>query len=257
MAQLTAGCAVVTGGASGIGAATVDRLVRDRRAVGIVDRDGPVAELVARAHPGMAVAYEADVRDAAAVETAVLAIEAEMGPVEVLVTAAGACLGKGALDMSWEHFRHDVDVVLGGAFAAARAVLPGMVSRSRGSIVNVVSVNGLGGYGNDAYSAAKAGVINLTRSLAVRHGRDGVRVNAVAPGTIRTPAWDAALAADPALLDRLAARYPLRRVGQADEVAAAIAFLASNDAAYITGAVLPVDGGVLAGDESLMRMLEG
>jgi NAD(P)-dependent dehydrogenase (short-subunit alcohol dehydrogenase family) len=122
-------------------------------------------------------------------------------------------------------------------------------------IVNIASVNGLAFFANEPYSAAKAGVINLTRSMATRYGRHGIRVVAVAPGTIRTPIWQERVDKEPAIFERLLRWYPLRRVGEPEDVAAAAAFLASADAAWITGEVLRVDGGLLSGNERMAREL--
>jgi NAD(P)-dependent dehydrogenase (short-subunit alcohol dehydrogenase family) len=115
-------------------------------------------------------------------------------------------------------------------------------------IVNVASVNAVGFYGNEAYSAAKAGLLSLTRSLAVGYGKHGIRCNAVVPGTIATPIWQQRVDRDPAILERLKRWYPLGRVGTPQDVGAAIAFLAGDDASWITGVALPVDGGLLAGN---------
>ena len=140
-----------------------------------------------------------------------------------------------------------MDGTLTSAYLCIHAVLPGMVERGGGSIVNVASVNGLGYYGNEAYSAAKAGMISLSGSVAARYGRHGVRSNSVAPGTIRTAAWDERLAREPDLLERLARWYPLGRVGTPDDVASAVLFLGSGEASFISGAVLTVDGGLTTG----------
>ena len=125
----------------------------------------------------------------------------------------------------------------------------------RGVIVNIASVNGLAFFANEPYSAAKAGVISLTRSMATRYGRHGIRAVAIAPGTIRTPIWQERVDKEPAIFERLVRWYPLRRVGEPEDVAAAAAFLASDDASWITGEVLRVDGGLLAGNERMAREL--
>jgi meso-butanediol dehydrogenase/(S,S)-butanediol dehydrogenase/diacetyl reductase len=165
----------------------------------------------------------------------------------VLVNNTLSATGDNLVTIDEASWRRDLDGTLTSAYLCMRAVLPGMVERGGGSIVSVASVNGLGYYGNEAYSAAKAGLINLSGSVAARYGRYGVRSNAVAPGTIRTAAWDERLAREPDLLERLARWYPLGRVGTPDEVASAVLFLASDDASFTSGAVLTVDGGLTSG----------
>ena len=160
-------------------------------------------------------------------------------------------------ELSEQDWDRDVDVVLKGPFLCARAVLPEMVRRRSGVVLNVGSVNAFQFLGQDAYSAAKAGLVSLTRSIAVRYGRYGIRSNLVAPGTVRTPAWTDRLAANPDLLDRLTRWYPLGRLGEVDDVAAAAAFLISNEASWISGTVLCVDGGLLAGNAIMANETAG
>ena len=124
-----------------------------------------------------------------------------------------------------------------------------MIERRSGVIVNIASVNGLAYAGNEAYSAGKAALINLTQSIAVRYGRYGVRCLAIAPGSIATAAWDERVAREPDVLERLVKWYPLRRIGSPEDIANAALFLASDEASWITGTVLRVDGGLLAGNE--------
>src|SRR5262245_9218253 len=124
----------------------------------------------------------------------------------------------------------------------------GMIERKCGVIVNIASVNALGYFGNEAYSAAKAGIISLTESLAARYGRYGIRANAIAPGSIRTPIWQHRIDKDPGVLNRLKKWYPLGRIGEPEDVANAALFLASDAAAWISGIVLRVDGGLMAGN---------
>ena len=132
-----------------------------------------------------------------------------------------------------------------------------MLSSGRpGSIVNVSSVNGQTGFGEEAYAASKAGVINLTQNLAVRYGPNGIRCNAVSPGTIHTQLWDDRIKRNPAVFETLKKYYPLGRIGRGTDVAEAIFFLASDKASWITGTTLNVDGGLMAGSSQLQRDLQ-
>ena len=241
---------LVTGGASGIGRATVLRAASEGADVGVLDRNGAAAEALAaelRAAGHRAVAAAADVTDAPAVETAVGAIVADLGPVGVLVNNAGATHAQSFGDMSPALWRADIELNLNGAYFVARAAIPSMLLTGRGAIVNVATVNALTAIAEPAYSAAKAGMLQLTRQLAVEYGPRGIRANAVIPGSIRTPIWDHRLARQPNLLDVLRRWYPVGRVGAPEDVAAVILFLASADAGFVNGASLLVDGGLMAG----------
>ena len=249
---------LVTGGGSGIGRATALRCAAEGARVVVVDRDGDAARRTteevmatgATAHP-----IAADVTDHDAVEAAFSRAIAEFGRIDVLVNNVGVSLGTDILDLDLATWERNVSVVLTSAYLCTRAALPGMVERGRGAIVNVASVNGMTGLGEDAYGAAKAGMINLTQNVAVRYGPRGVRANCVAPGTVRTPVWDERRRHDPAILERLARWYPLGRIGEPDDIARAVIFLASDEAAWITGVVLPVDGGLMAGRFDMARDL--
>lgn len=178
------------------------------------------------------------------VEAAITHAVAALGSLDVLVNNAFGCtpdvpLFENTPDDTWARA---LDLTLTSAFRCSRASLPHLVASGRGAIVNIGSGNGLQDFGNHAYSAAKAGLISLTRTLAGDAAPRGVRVNLVAPGTVRTPGR----AGRGSCLDDLAEIYPLGRVGQPTDIAAAVAFLASRDAAWITGTTLRVDGGLLA-----------
>jgi meso-butanediol dehydrogenase/(S,S)-butanediol dehydrogenase/diacetyl reductase len=247
--------AIVTGSGSGIGQAIAARLAEEGASICVADVDLPSAEVSAssiRDLGHIALARHVDVTDRASVVDAVAWTREQLGAVDVLVNNAAVCSDTPLPELTEQEWDRDVDVTLKGAFFCAQAVLPDMQARGAGSIVNLGSVNGFQYFGNEAYSAAKAGLTSLTRSLAVKYGPYGIRTNMVAPGTIRTAAWDLRLARNPAVLDELVKWYPLGRVGTVDDIAAAVAFLASREASWITGTVLTVDGGLLAGNAPMI-----
>jgi meso-butanediol dehydrogenase / (S,S)-butanediol dehydrogenase / diacetyl reductase len=249
MSRLDGRTALVTGGGSGIGRAICGRFASDGALVVVADLVGERAEEVAAEIGGRAV--QADVTAAADVER----MAAEAGRVDVLVNNAGGGMADDLLEIDEDEWDADVERNLKSAYLCSKAVLPGMIEQGSGVIVNIVSVNGLAFFANEPYSAAKAGLISLTRSMATRYGRHGVRAVAIAPATIRTPIWQERVDKEPAIFERLVRWYPLRRVGEPEDVAAAAAFLASDDAGWITGEVLRVDGGLLAGNERMSREL--
>ncbi|HEX3811241.1 MAG TPA: glucose 1-dehydrogenase [Mycobacteriales bacterium] len=238
---------IVTGGASGIGAVMAARFAAEGAAVVIAEINGDAGVATADQIPG-ARAVEVDVSAPAEVRALIREVQSEHGAVDVLVNNAAKCTDIAFDELTEAEWNADVDVTLKAAFLTSQAVLPGMVARGKGAIVNISSVNGVAYYGNEAYSAAKAGLLSLTRSLAVKYGPNGIRCNAVVPGTIRTPIWQKRIAVDPDVLDRAVRWYPLGRLGTAEDVSAAALFLASDEAAWITGVALPVDGGLLAGN---------
>jgi len=239
--------ALITGGASGIGAATAARLVAEGARVAIVDTNIEKAMEVAADLGGFAV--QADVSDPAASAAAVAAAVEAIGPIDVLVNNAGTDIPGFFTKTTPEVW----DVVLGinlvGTLAFTHAILGSMQDRRVGAIVNVASEAGRAGSpGNAVYSAAKAGVIGFTKAIAREGARYGVRCNAVAPGPIETPLLNAAAE----IFGEVGARMKqgmidstvMGRAGEVDEVSAAIAFLASDEASYITGQTLNVSGGL-------------
>ncbi|MEW2514340.1 SDR family NAD(P)-dependent oxidoreductase [Streptomyces sp. NPDC046870] len=238
---------LVTGGARGIGAAVARRLAEEGGRVLVTDRDLPEAERTASAlrRQGLAAeAFACDVADRAAVEAAVSRAVTAFGSLDVLVNSAAHCTADTALfeDDPEEVWARDLDITLTGAYRCCRAALPHLAASGRGAIVSIGSVNGAQDFGNHGYSAAKAGLGSLTRTLAGHAAPRGVRVNLVVPGTVRTSAWEGREDE----LDAVRPLYPLGRVGEPEDVAAAVAFLASRDAAWITGTSLVVDGGLTA-----------
>lgn len=244
--------AVVTGAAHGIGRAIARRLAAEGAAVAVLDIDGDGAEATARLlreDGNDARAFGADITKFAALESTFSEIEAALGPVDLLVNNA-AFTDAGDLEgMALDDWHREVDVNLNGTYHCLRATLPRMKERKAGAIVNISSVNGVRYFGNPSYSAAKAGVINLTQSVASEYGKYGIRCNAILPGSVRTDnvSWTIRQRKDPEIFQKLGRWYPMGRVAEPDDIAKAVAFLGSDDASYITGVALPVDGGLLAG----------
>lgn len=250
--------ALITGAGAGIGRATARRLAAEGAtvvAVDIVEESAHATATDIAASGGRALPIHADVSESAEAQRMATTAIAELGAIDVLVNNAFHASEGTLLSLDEAAWERDVRGSLFSAFACCRSVLPHMARHRRGAIVNVASVNGLSALGNPAYSAAKAGMISLTRSIAVEFGGRGVRANAVAPGTVRTAAWASELERRPEIFERVVGWYPLGRIGEPEDVANAIAFLASDDAAWITGAVLPVDGGLLAGNGKLTEEL--
>ncbi|MDT0448723.1 SDR family NAD(P)-dependent oxidoreductase [Streptomyces hesseae] len=248
---------LITGAGRGIGEATARRFASEGARVLVTDLDGERAAKAAaglRADGLTADSLACDVGDAAAVEAALAFVAERYGRLDVLVNNAYSFHPDPPLveDFPDEAWAQDLDITLTGAFRCVRAAMPLLTAAGgRASVVSVGSVNGEQDFGNHAYSAAKAGLAGLTRTLAGHCAARGVRVNLVAPGTIRTPGW----AGREDSLERAAEHYPLGRVGRPEDIAAAVAFLASPDASWITGVTLPVDGGILIGNLGLRQAL--
>lgn len=247
----------VTGAAGGIGQALCRHFGRQGAKIGAVDRNTAVRDFVAAvAKEGIAAEAEvADVGDPEGVARAFAGLTARLGAVDILVNNAGFSNHPTLAQTNPEGWRDALNGNLNGAYNCAYTVLPGMRERGGGVIINIGSVNGLAALGDPAYSAAKAGMISLTRSLALEYGRYGVRVNIVLPGTVRTPIWTERTKKDPKVLATLERWYPLRRIVEPEDVARAVGFLASENAAAITGAALPVDCGLTAGNIVMAREL--
>ena len=180
---------------------------------------------------------------------------ASFGDVHILINNAGISHNPVMARTTPQSWADDVNTNLNGAYNCAHAVLPGMVERRAGNIVNVGSVNGLHSLGDAAYSAGKAAMISLTKAIAMEYGRYNIRCNIVLPGTVRTPIWDERKAKDPNVLKTLERWYPLGRIVEPDEVARVISFLASDLASAVTGAAIPVDCGLMAGNIVMSREL--
>jgi NAD(P)-dependent dehydrogenase (short-subunit alcohol dehydrogenase family) len=259
MKRLDGKVALVTGAVGGIGAAIVDVFLAEGASVILCDnKTEAVAERVAslRAAGAAASSAAADITDHAALQAAVAAAVAERGEIDIVV--ANASTGAGAANLALttpETFRSGVADNLAGQFNTVDVAIGGMKRRRAGCIVFVGSVNGLATFGNPAYSAAKAGLVSLTMSMAVEYGPYGIRANIVCPGTVRTPAWSRRVARKPEIFEGLKKWYPLGRVAEPIDVARAIAFLASDEAGFVSGVVLPVDGGLMAGNRLMTSEL--
>lgn len=251
--------AIVTGAGSGIGRATAELFAGEGARVVVDDRYGERAEETVqriRNAGGVALAIEADVSQKAAVEAMVAQALTAYGRVDILVNNAAVGTGDDILQIEEVDWDRGLTIVLKSVYLCCKAVLPKMIEQRSGAIVNIASVNGLTGLGEEAYSAAKAGVINLTQNMALKYGRFNVRANVICPGTIQTPIWQPQLEKDPQIFERLTPWYPLGRIGQPEDIAKAALFLASDEAAWITGVILPVDGGLMAGSYRMARELE-
>ena len=243
----------ITGAAGGIGQALCSFFGAEGATIIALDRNASVNDLVGtlgkdgiRVIPAVA-----DI----AIPEQVRAAFAGIGDVHLLINNAGLSRHPTVARTDPAGWNEDIAANLNGAYACAHAVLPQMVERRAGCIVNVGSVNGLSALGDPAYSAAKAGMIAMTRSIAMEYGRYGIRANCVLPGTVRTPLWDARKAKDPDVLRQLERWYPLGRIVEPVEVARVIAFLASDAASAVTGVALPVDCGLTAGNIVMTREL--
>ncbi|QDX82398.1 3-oxoacyl-ACP reductase [Denitratisoma sp. DHT3] len=243
--------ALVTGGTSGIGAATVREFIAHGARVmiaGIEDQAGAamVAELCA-AHGAEAARYvHADVGDLAAVEAMLAATDQAYGRLDILVNNAGVGNYGETPDLAPEQWHRVLDINLNSIFYSCKFAIPLMRRQGGGAIVNIASISGMAAdYGFTAYAASKGAAINYTRALALDHARDNIRVNAVCPGLIETPLTTATLAA-PSVRETWSGNIPLNRPGRPEEIARLVRFLASDDASYMTGAIVPVDGGLTA-----------
>jgi 3-oxoacyl-[acyl-carrier protein] reductase len=250
MTRFAGRTAIVTGGAQGIGAATARRLAAEGARVALVDLDADRAEAVAdeiKNDGGTAIGLGTDVTDEAAVGAAVARVTEELGGLDILVNNAGITRDNLLFKMPAAEWNAVLSTNLTSMFLCCQAAQKVMVPARYGRIVNLSSRSALGNRGQVNYAAAKAGVQGLTATLAIELGPFGITVNAVAPGYIATPmtaATAARVGASPEDHQKMVAeRTPLGRVGQPEEVASVIAFLASDDASYVSGQTLYVNGG--------------
>ena len=246
---------LITGAAGGIGQAMSRHFAAEGGRIAALDRDPAVEKLVQdlEADGARAAAALADIADSDQVREAIAKLRSELGAIDILINNAGFSKAANLETSSPETWREDLAGNLGGAFHCTSEVLEDMKRKRQGAIVNISSVNGLAALGDPAYIAAKAGLISYTKSLALEYGPRGIRANVICPGTVRTPIWDHRVKRNPEILTNLVKWYPLGRVADPMDIAKAAAFLASDDAAAITGAMLAVDCGLTAGNIVMAR----
>lgn len=239
--------AIVTGGASGIGAVFVRRMIAEGGSVMIADLDAERGKALAAELGDTAAFMALDVTHADAFPSLIEETDRKFGGLNILFNNAGiGCFGL-TPDLSIEEWHRVISVNLDAVFYACRAAIPYMQARGGGAIVNTASASGLAAdYGFTAYNAAKAGVINYTRCLAIDHARDGIRANAVCPGPVDTPLLTTGVDAIQGLRQQWEKVVPSGRFAQPEEIAAVALFLSSDDASGVTGAAIPVDGGMMA-----------
>lgn len=247
MARLDGKVSIVTGGARGMGAATVRVFAEAGAKVAIADVLEEQGQALAEELGEAARFYRLDVTSEASWAEAVAQVGAELGPVDVLVNNAGVLMFKSLMQTTLEDYRRVLDVNLVGEFLGIKAVAPGMIARGKGAIVNISSVDGMkGANGLAAYASSKWGVRGLTKVAAMELGHLGIRVNSVHPGGVDTAMTNF----EGVARDKVSERFqniPLQRVGAPEEVARASLFLASDEASYMVGAEIVVDGGMTTG----------
>jgi len=248
--QFSGKVVAITGAAGGIGRELCLGFGREGAAIAAIDRSDRLDALVADLEAaGIRVAAaKVEIGDADRVAQAFARLVAALGPVDILVNNAGVSNYPNFRVTTPAGWASDINDNLNGAYNCAHAVLGAMQERRAGAIVNISSVNGISALGDPAYSAAKAGMLALTRSIAVDYGKYGIRANTVLPGTVRTPIWDHRIAKNPEVLKILARWYPLGRIVEPAEIARVVLFLASDAASAVSGVALPVDCGLSAGN---------
>jgi len=236
---------LITGGAGGIGAATARRFIDEGARVAVIDQDKAAGERLKQALPGLEALVLADVSDPHSVAQAFSTLDRQMGGLDILINNAGISVRQPFMQISPDQWRKVLATNLDGIFYVAQQAAQRMLSSAGGVILNMGSSNGLMGYHYYAdYNASKAGVIELTRSMALELAPT-IRVNAVCPGFIMTPMQEAEYT--PAMRRAFEDKVPLRRLGTPEDVAALFAFLASDEASFITGQYFVIDGGEIAG----------
>ena len=251
---------VITGSGRSIGREMAIRIAAEGASVALLEINRENLEEVRStiaAAGGDVRAYEIDLGSESQIIETILKVEKDFGKIDCLINNAMVHEAEDLLNTTLEVWNKSIQITLTAAFLCIRQVLPAMIKRKNGSIINIGTVNAKAMIGSDSYSAAKAGVHALTRTVAVRYGVDGIRCNTIVPGTIATAAWQERVDRNPNVFEDLKPWYPLGRVGTPKDIADAAIFLISEYSQWISGSELVVDGGLLAGYAPMFRTVEG
>jgi NAD(P)-dependent dehydrogenase (short-subunit alcohol dehydrogenase family) len=251
---------VITGSGRSIGREMAIRIAAEGASVALLEINKANLEEVRStiANSGGDVrAYEIDLASESQIIETISKVEQDFGKIDCLINNAMVHEAEDLLNTSLEVWNRSIQITLTAAFLCIRQVLPAMIKRKNGNIINIGTVNAKAMIGSDSYSAAKAGVHALTRTVAVRYGVDGIRCNTIVPGTIATAAWQERVDRNPNVFDDLKPWYPLGRVGTPKDIADAAIFLISESSQWVSGSELVVDGGLLAGYAPMYRTVEG
>ncbi|MGB0140518.1 MAG: SDR family NAD(P)-dependent oxidoreductase [bacterium] len=251
---------LISGGGSGIGHAICLRLAAEGANIILIDKDlqgGQAVEKELKLQNTKALFIRADITSEDDVEKVHKEATLFFGTIDVLVNNAGAAFAENYAMTTLENWNQDIALNLTGHYMLTRLFLPDMEAQGKGAITNISSVNGAQSFGNPAYSAAKAGVISFTQTLAIEYGPKGIRANVVLPGTIETPVWQTRKDSRPEVFELVKGWYPVGRVGRPEDIAAAVAFLSADEASFVNGASLNVDGGLTAGNFRMIKDITG
>jgi NAD(P)-dependent dehydrogenase (short-subunit alcohol dehydrogenase family) len=251
---------VITGSGRSIGREMAIRIAASGASVALLEINEENLEEVRStiaAAGGDVRAYPIDLASESQIIETILKVEKDFGKIDCLINNAMVHEAEDLLNTTLEVWNKSIQITLTAAFLCIRQVLPAMIKRKNGSIINIGTVNAKAMIGSDSYSAAKAGVHALTRTVAVRYGVDGIRCNTIVPGTIATAAWQERVDRNPNVFEELKPWYPLGRVGTPKDIADAAIFLISDASQWISGSELVVDGGLLAGYAPMFRTVEG
>ncbi len=259
-AELAGRTIVITGGGRSIGREMATAAAAAKMKVAILEvnketLDRTVAEL--KQQGGDVTGYVVDLQVESEIINAIAQVEKDFGKIEVLVNNAAFHDSAELLESSLEMWNKTFAINTAAPFLCIRAVLPGMIARKSGAIINIGTVNAKMMIGSDSYTASKAALHALTRTVAVRYGKHNIRCNTVVPGTIATEVWQERIDRNPAVFEQLKSWYPLGRVGKPSDITAAVLYLASDQAPWMTGTEFLVDGGLLAGLAPMYPVVEG